>query len=150
MNRAVTNPMPILLLLLLFAPVSAYAERSQDFGVYVVHFNAINTSMLAPAVAGNYGIRRSPSRALINVAVLKKVMGTTGQPVVASVTGTTSNLTGQQTKLTMREIREGSAVYYIDTFRVNNGETLSFKLNVKPAEEDQSLSVVFSQQFFTE
>ena len=50
----------------------------------------------------------------------------------------------------MRELREGGAIYYIDTFRVNNGETLNFDLDVKPAAEEQSLSVVFRQQFFTE
>ena len=136
--------------LALLAIAPAHAERSQDFGDYVVHFNAVSTNFLAPEVAGNYGIRRSPSQALINVAVLKKVMGTTGQPVEASVSGTASNLTGQQTALTMRQIREGRAIYYIDTFRVSNGETLNFELDITPAEEAQSLRVVFRQQFFTQ
>ena len=150
MRKPAVNRMLILWVVTLLAPAAANAERSQDFGEHVVHFNAISTHFLAPEVAGNYSIRRSPSQALINVAVLKKGMGTAGQPVVARVTGTATNLAGQQTKLTMREIREGGAIYYIDTFRVNNGETLNFELDVKPAEVEQSLSVVFRQQFFTE
>jgi hypothetical protein len=128
----------------------ALAERSQDFGEYVVHFNALNTNFIAPEVAGNYGVRRSPQQALLNIAVLRKVLDTTGEPVVAAVSGSVSNLTGQTTPISAREIREGNAIYYIDTFRVNNEETLRFDLVVKPQGSDESFQVRFSQQFFVE
>jgi hypothetical protein len=129
---------------------AALAERSQDFGEYVVHFNALNTHFISPEVASNYGVRRSPHQALLNIAVLRKVMGTTGEPVVAAVTGSVSNLTGQSTAISAREIREGNAIYYVDTFRVNNEETLRFDLTVKPQGNDESFQVRFSQQFFIE
>ncbi len=140
----------LFLLMVLLLPLPSQAERSQDFGDYVVHFNALNTNLLAPSVAGDYDIRRSPSQALINVAVLKKVMGTSSEPVMAKITGTATNLTGQQITLNMREIREGQAIYYIDTFRVSNDETLNFQLSVKPEGVKQAYSVVFRQQFFTQ
>ena len=75
MRKPTMNRMLIIWLVTFLAPAAGHAERSQDFGEYVVHFNAISTHFLAPEVAGNYGIRRSPSQALINVAVLKKVTG---------------------------------------------------------------------------
>ena len=131
-------------------PVAALAERAQDFGEYVVHFNALNTDLIAPSVASNYGLRRSPYQALLNMAVLRKVMGTTGEPVVAGITGTVSNLTGRTQQLSPREIREGNAIYYIETFRVNNEETLNFDLTIRPQGSEAPLQLRFSQQFFVE
>ena len=136
--------------LILALPVTASAERSQDFGDFVVHFNAISTRFLPPAVASNYGIRRSPREGLLNIAVLKKVMGSGVEPVVARVEGTATNLTAQQSTLSMREIREGTAIYYIDTFRVNNEETLNFDLQVTPQDSEETFEVRFRQQFFVD
>ena len=131
-------------------PAAALAERAQDFGEYVVHFNALNTHLIAPSVASNYGLRRSPYQALLNITVLRKVTGTTGEPVIAGLTGTVSNLTGRTQQLSPREIREGDAIYYIETFRVNNEETLTFDLTVRPQGSDQPLQLRFSQQFFVQ
>ena len=136
--------------LILALPVTASAERSQDFGDFVVHFNAISTRFLPPSVASNYGIRRSPREGLLNIAVLKKVMGSGVEPVVARVEGTATNLTAQQSTLSMREIREGTAIYYIDTFRVNNEETLNFDLQVTPQDSEETFEVRFRQQFFVD
>jgi len=58
--------------LLLFPCHLALAQQSQDFGEYVVHYNALNTNLITPQVAQAYGIRRSSSRALLNITVLKK------------------------------------------------------------------------------
>ena len=72
------------------------AQQSQDFGQYVVHYNALNTSMIPPQVAKGYGIKRSSSRALLNITVLKKVMDTPGTPVKATVTASGTNLTARR------------------------------------------------------
>lgn len=87
----------LLSLLLLFGTVSfvldARAQQSQDFGEYVVHYNALNTNMIPPQVAQSYNIKRSPNRALLNVTVLKKMMDTPGTPVKAGVSANGTNLT---------------------------------------------------------
>ena len=103
---------------LCLAALSARAENSQDFGDYVVHFNALTTDLLPPKVAAEYKIKRSGNHAMLNVVVLRKVLGTSGQPVTATVTGIASNLTGQQRTLELREIREPNAIYYIADFDV--------------------------------
>lgn len=77
-------------------------------------------------------------------------MGSGVEPVVSRVEGSATNLTGQQKVLSMREIREGTAIYYIDTFRVNNEETLDFDLAVTPKDSDATYSVRFRQQFFVD
>ena len=132
-----------------FLSVSASAENSQDFGEYVVHFNALATDLLPPKVAKEYGITRSQNRAMLNVAVLKKVLGTTGQPVEAHVESSATNLTGQTKNFKMREIREGTAIYYIGEISVSNEETLNFDLKVKPEGSDDEYTVRFRQDFFT-
>ena len=134
---------------LCLAAVSVRAENSQDFGDYVVHFNALTTDLLTPKVAAEYKIKRSGNHAMLNVVVLRKVLGATAQPVTAKVTGTASNLTGQQRALELREIREPNAIYYIADFGVDNEDMLTFKLNVQPEGEQESFQVQFRQQFFS-
>ena len=127
------------------------AQQSQDFGQYVVHYNALNTSMIPPQVAKGYGIRRSSSRALLNITVLKKVMDTPGTPVKANVTASGTNLTGQRREIDIREIedKEG-AIYYIGEFPVHNLETYNFTIDVRLEAETDPLVVKFRQQFYTE
>jgi hypothetical protein len=129
--------------------ISANAENSQDFGEYVVHFNALATDLLPPKVAKEYGITRSQNRAMLNVAVLKKVLGTTGQPVEANVKASAANLTGQIKTFKMREIREGTAIYYIGEIGVSNEETLDFNVKVQPVSSENEFMVRFRQDFFT-
>jgi len=128
----------------------AQAENSQDFGDYVVHFNALSTSHLPPSVTKQYNIKRSKNRGMINIAVLQKMLGTAGKPLAAEVSATATNLTGQQRNITLREIREGTAIYYIGDFPITHEETLRFKVNVKPEGQSEAQEVNFKQQFFTE
>lgn len=121
---------------------------SKDFGNYVVHFSALATDHLTPEVASNYGIVRSKNRALLNVSVLRKVEGTTGTPVTAAVTALVANDTGQVKDSTIREIREGDAVYYVADYAVSSGETLVFSIDAIPEGEAVPLSLRFTQTFY--
>ena len=141
----------LLLLVLLSVPLSSLAQQSQDFGEYVVHYNALNTNLIPPDVAKAYGIQRSPNRALLNVTVLKKVMDTPGTPVNAAVTANGTNLTGQRREIEINEIKDqGGAIYYIGQFPVHNMETYNFNIEVAMENEKEPLVVKFRQQFYTE
>lgn len=145
----------LIVALLIFAslltPLCGVAQQSQDFGKYMVHYNALPTSFLPPKVAKTYGIQRSPSRALLNVTVLKKVMDTPGSPVSADVTASAINLTGQRRDIEMREIREpDGAIYHLGVFPVHNRELYRFTVQVIVEDEKDPLLVKFQQQFFTE
>lgn len=126
------------------------AEQSQSFGEYTVHYNTINTSMLDPEVARGYGITRSKNRALLNVSVLKNVMGTSVHPVKAKVSATATNLSAQLRDIKIRELEDGGAIYYIGEFPISNEETLSFNIRVQPEGQGESQSISFQQQFFTD
>jgi hypothetical protein len=146
-----TNKLLQLLFLacLCLTALGARAESSQDFGDYVVHFNALTTDLLPPKVAAEYKIKRSGNHALLNLVVLRKVLGAPSQPVTATVSGTATTLHGQQRTLELREIREPNAIYYIADFGVDNEETLTFRLDVRPEGEKDGYQVQFRQQFFT-
>ncbi len=116
-----------------------------------MHYNALNTNLLPPQVAQAYGIVRSPSRALLNVTVLRKVLDTPGTPTSAAVAATATNLTGQLREIEIREIRESEgAVYYIGQFPIHNMETYRFEISVAIQAEPEPLMVRFKQQFYTE
>ena len=131
-------------------PLTAAAENSKDFGEYVVHFNALATDMLPPKVARDYHITRSRNRGMVNITVLKKVLGSPGQPVHARVEARAENLVGQARDIRLREIREGKAIYYIGEFRVAHEETLKFTVRARPQGTHDSLEVHFSQDFYTD
>jgi hypothetical protein len=127
------------------------AQQSQDFGDYVVHYNALNTNFIPPQVAQGYGIKRSSSRALLNLTILKKVMDNPGTPVSAKVTASGTNLTGQRREIEIRELKDPEgAIYYIGQFPIHNLETYNFNVEVQLESEDDPLVVKFRKQFYTE
>lgn len=136
--------------LALAIPGLAQAQHSQDFGDYVVYFNAFTTDTLPPQMAQSYDITRSKNRGLLNITVLKKVMDTPGNPVKANVKAQAVNLTGQLKELSIREVSDGNAVYYLSEFPVSNRETLDFTVDVTPAGTDREFTVTFRRQFFAE
>ena len=137
-------------ILLMTTGLPATAEQSRAFGDYTIHYAAFTTDLLSPEVARLYKIRRSKNRAIINISVLKKVMGTTGQPVRAQVEVAATNLSQQLKSLKTRELSSNGAIYYIAETTVNNAETLDFDLDIVPEGESEALSFSFQQQFFTD
>lgn len=144
----------LVLLVLTAMSLSASAEQSESFGDYVVHYNALTTDLIEPSVARPYGILRSKNRALINISVQKKVMGTIGQPVSAEIAVTATNLNAQLKQVDMRQITSGSpdggkAIYYIGELPVEHEELVTFSIEVKPQGAAAEHTFSFKQQFFT-
>jgi len=122
-----------LILLAALTSLPAIAQQAQEFDDYIVHYNALSSSLITPEVAKAYGIRRSDSRALINISVLKNAEGKTATAVKAKVTASGRNLTGQTRNVDMREIDDGDGAVVV----LVEGQNKPF--NVK-----------FRQQFYTE
>jgi hypothetical protein len=140
-----------LALLAVMLSATATAQQAQQFEDYTIHYNALNSSLISPAVAKVYGIRRSDSRALINISVLKNSENQLPTAVKATVTASGRNLTGQTRKIEMREIDEGDdAIYYIGELSVRNMETFDFTVMVTPEGQNKPYNVKFRQQFYTE
>ena len=140
-----------LTLLTAVSSLTAHAQQSKQFDDYTVHYNALNSSLISPEAAKAYGIRRSDSRALINVSVLKNVENQSPAAAKATVTASGRNLTGQTRVVEMREINEnGEAIYYIGELSVRNMETFDFTIMVTPEGQSRPHEVKFRQQFYTE
>ena len=131
------------------ASLNSYAENSKEFGDYVIHYNAFRSDTISPEVAKQYGLTRANNRVLINIAVLKKVMNTTGKPTSSKVTGHASNLTGQLKNLEFREITEGNAIYYLANTTISDGEFLKFDIKITPDGETRAARLRFDKRFFT-
>jgi hypothetical protein len=129
--------------------LNSYAENSKEFGDYVVHYNAFRSDTISPEVAKQYGLARANNRVLINIALLKKVLNTTGKPTAAEITGHASNLTGQLKQLDFKEIKEGNAIYYLAETKISDGEFLKFDLKVMPEGETRAARLQFNKRFFT-
>ena len=127
----------------------ASAESSRQFGDFTIHYTAFRSDTLQPEIAKAYNLTRRNNRVIINVAVIKKVAGTTGTPTAAKVEGQASNLTGQLKQLDFHEIKEGDAIYYLAEIQIANGEFLKFDLNVTPAGKNDAARINFDKRFFT-
>lgn len=132
--------------IVLFAPL-AQAEQAEKFGNIEVHYNAMLSTDLLPDVAKNYKIDRSPTRGIVTVSVLKKNAMGVAQPIPAKLTAYMVNLSNQLGDISMREIKEGSAIYYLGEFRVVPPNTLKFTITVE-ANGDPMREVSFSQKFY--
>ena len=138
----------ILLIMCGFIPATM-AENSKTFGDFTIHYSAFTSDSLQPSMAKLYNIIRSKNRAVLSVSILKKALAPVGTPVKADVTIEATNLTGQLKNIKVREVDEGSAVYYISEFHVAHEEILDFTLTAKSNNFDKPLVVKFRQQFYT-
>ena len=134
----------------LVSQLPVMAENSTQAGQYTIHHNAFTADTLNPDVARAYGFQRSKYRGLLNVSVIKEQAGTTGTSTPAAVDVDIVNLTGQKSRIPMREIKDKDAVYYMGEFPVYNRQTINFEIKVKPQGEAESHSLKMSQEFFTE
>ena len=127
------------------------AEQYVDVGGYVIHFNALGTTVLTPEVARAYGITRSQNRAMLNITVMKK-RGENAllEPSLAKVDASAPNLAGQRRDLEMRLIEDKDAKYYVGFVRVTNEETFEFKAHVTPPGFQQPIEIAFRRQFFVD
>lgn len=122
----------------------------KDFGEYVLFFNALNTDQLSPDIAREYGIVRSKSRALLNVSIHRKLAGGQTEAVTGAVSASAINLNGQLMTMTLREVREDTAIYYIGELAITNGEVLIYTIDATPANDQSVFTVRFKKQFFVE
>ncbi len=138
--------------LLALVSVSASAEQKLVFGEYEVHYIGLSSNFLTPDVAKIYDIPRSGSLGFLNISVLQKTKGEQLHAAVdAELKGTIRNLIGQSRDLEFRRVREGKAIYYISTFRFDDGDMYNFDLDIVPSNAKQkNFDVKFSQRFYIE
>jgi len=128
-------------------PVFAQAE-SDTFGIYTVHYQAVNSTFLDADIAEQYGIVRSDRRAFLNISVIKAENDGRTLAVPAQVSGGKRNLLGQTGSIDFREIREGSAIYYIGEFDYSNAERVRFSIEVQPEMTGEAHEIRWETQIY--
>src|SRR5262252_3057525 len=96
----------VLALVLALLPFAAHSQYEQTFGDATVHYSALSTERLLPAMAKSYGIAQSASRGLVNVAIERKAADGQTTPVRATVTGNAVSVGGDSAPLKFRELVE--------------------------------------------
>ena len=137
-----------LLALVLLLPFAAQAEQAQKFDDVEIHYNALSTNDLTPEIARNYKLTRSKSRGLLTISVLKKNSMGASYPVPAEVKVNAITVYNQLVSVDMREIKEGSAIYYLGEYGVVPSESLKFDISVKPEGSAQPYSFEYQQAFY--
>lgn len=135
-------------LLLLLCGWNARAEQFVEDDAYVVHYSAFNSTMLQPEVAKAYDLMRSRQRAVMNIAVQRKMPDGSRKAVMAQLKGYTGALGGSERPLDFKMVSEGDAIYYLAEFLIGNGEKLNFDIVVQPTPEASPIKVSFTQEFF--
>ena len=109
----------------------AQSETTKVFGDYDVHYSVLNSTFITPQVAQAYGIVRGKDRALINIAVRKRLARGETQAKKSMVSGSSSDLI-HSSKLEFTEIVEQDSIYYIAELRFNNKELRTFTISIQP------------------
>lgn len=137
------------LLLTLFS-THLFAEQYVESGDYIVHYNAFNSTIVAPTVAQQHGLKRSRFTAMLNIAVFRKMPDGSKEAVSAELTGEAKNLIQQKQVIDFTPIKEGKALYYIGTFTFANEEVKHLSIDVKPTSNVPTIKVRFNQKFYTD
>jgi hypothetical protein len=138
----------LLAALLWLVSQSAFAQQSERFGPYELHWSVVNTTFLEPAVAAQYGIKRGRKTAIINLAVREHLETTNGTEARAmQIKGRTWDLIQNQF-LEFKEIREGPAIYYIAEFSFINEEWRFFEMDFRPEGGDTTYTFEFKHQLY--
>lgn len=113
-----------------------------DWRDYKVYYTTFPSTLVPPEVAELHDITRGESRILTNVTVRRS-----GESVQASVTGTVTNLLNQMTTLEFREVIEEAAVYYLANQLVDEKDTLRYRLEIRPAGENDAFELEFTRRY---
>lgn len=138
-----------LFLLLLVSP-AALAEQSIETERYIIHYNAFNSSIVAPEVAQRHSLQRSRYTAMLNIAVFEKLKDGSEKAVNAILSGRVANLMQQSQQLSFTPIKEDKALYYIGSFTFVNEEIMHITIDVQPDPNQAATKIRFDQKFYTE
>ena len=129
----------------LFSAGQVSAEQKQQLGPWDVHYIAMPSVLIDPAIAKTYQLERTKFQGLVNISVLKTADQSAQQ---VSIEGIAKNLLGQQKELVFREVVEGKAIYYLAQLPYRNEERFTFTLQIKQGDVSQQLN--FTHTFYVD
>ncbi|MCG9583993.1 DUF4426 domain-containing protein [Vibrio tubiashii] len=138
----------ITLILATALALPAWAGQFKTIKDVEVHYSAFNSTFLTPQVARSYKLKRNGYSAILNISVLDNSQ--VGKPAItAELSGSAKNLIGQTRELSFREVKEGSAIYYLAEFPISDEERLTFNIDVSAGNKGAG-ALKFTQKFHVE
>ena len=140
-------PTIILSILLLGASNGVQAQGIENFKRYEelkIFFNAFPSTFISPDIAQSKNIIRGEKNGLVNIAVTSQL----GLHPEMKVSGIASNIFQQRQKLIFKEIREGSAVYYLATFEYDNEDFFTFNITVQSLSDAKGHGFKFQKRMY--
>ncbi|WP_144213592.1 DUF4426 domain-containing protein [Shewanella donghaensis] len=135
-------------IILMSTLTTVQAEQKQKVGNYDIHYMALSSTFITPAIAKTYGIERSNYNGIVNIAVLDTSQE--GNPAVAvDISGVANNLLDARMTLDFKEIREGKSIYYIAQVPYRDDQEINFNLTIKHSNK-LNTSLKFKQKFYVE
>ncbi len=135
----------VLVLAALLAPGIGVGEQMRRFGDFQAHYVVFPSTFVQSEIAHQYGLRRGPGLAVVNISVLDAA----GRGAACAIAGHSKNLLGQISPLTFKEVREGDAVYYLAEVRHADQEVLRFSLTLTPL-DGEPFNLNFQQRLHVE
>ncbi len=132
----------------------AQSEATARIGDITIRASAVQTSMLAPGVAQQYGITRDAKTVLLVVAI-RKGAGFDAFALPATVTASVTDLRGSRHDLAMRELHSGDPeagtdlVDYVGTVQTSLPDTLRFDIRVQP-EGVEAAALQLTRDFYAQ
>ncbi|MBN2886312.1 MAG: DUF4426 domain-containing protein [Chromatiaceae bacterium] len=131
--------------------LGASAETFVTPDGYSIHYNALPTTALDPAMAETHGILRSKVRGLLNVGVVAGEPGAVGRSTRATIeVSAVAPPETEARRIPMREIDLGKTIHYVGEFPIEEEQILQFSIAVQPEGSPQRYEVQLEEQFFAE
>jgi hypothetical protein len=100
-------------------------------GDHLLRSSTVASDRIDSVTAARHGIEPAPSRAVLNVLVLKR-SGAADTPVAAVVTASMQNLAGVRRDISLREVRENGRVTYLGSYEFLPREVIDFQITAVP------------------
>jgi len=120
-----------------------WAEQAIQWQEFDIHYTTLSSRLIPANVAKLHGITRADNRMVTNISIRKQ-----GQPVMASVQGTVTNLLNQQSVLDFTQVLEPNAVYYLANQLVDEKDTLRYAISIQPKASDSTYLLEFVRNYY--
>ena len=124
----------------------AASQQSERFDQFELHYSIVYSTFLTPQIAAEFGIPRGKDKAMLTLSVRDaEASDVEGRPM--RIEGRTWDLiTGGD--MTIKEVREGRATYYLIPFEFLDREYRFFEFDFTPEGSDQTYSYKFKTQLW--
>jgi len=121
-------------------------QQSERFDQFELHYSIVYSTLRTPQIAAEFGIPRGKDKAMLTLSVRDaEASDVEGRPM--RIKGRTWDLiTGGD--MTIKEVREGRATYYLIPFEFLDREYRFFEFDFTPEGSDQTYSYKFKTQLW--